>query len=440
MLKSLFLTLAALVGVYLMYQLCSPTRSDLSVSQQVQSDCIAVQTHPVIEDFVPHNAREVGKGLATIVQLDALGMRSAFDSIVQADSGKFNTGSLPPFRQAEPGRDEVNRYIDAVLEKANEAADRRFVRLDLQSVKRESSFDPKDRGLVDRYTINMFVQEKDSRRVHAAAYNISTTFIVKPSTFNAAGGDDGLQVVELYFVTDHFYKNPLVGGDNVYDRDFRLQNPYHLTQPFFTTDDKVLLSDDQQIGVLKDHHHDLRTPQYRCFEDGVGDSKATNAEECNGALGHWDKPVERDEECPFFRSNRNYVNRLGGVNPDGDFCEMPINAKRVGYRFVSVDPVHRPWCYNCRIGADGNPGTIGPCCEEQRNKQLYPNLVGPDYAFQGDQLERGQQWAELADRGLHWQTHPTKIRDIANSHQRQPVFNAIIGGGPGPMDASSVPN
>lgn len=382
------------------------------------SDCI-------LENFVPSNARDVGKGIATVVQLDELGLRAAFDAVIKDDAtaNALNVTTFQPFRPAEPSRTTVNDAIRVVLGRINKVADRRFVQLDLQSVKRESTYDPSDRALVDRYMINLFIQEKDERRVHAAAYNMSMTFLMKPNA-------NIIQTLELYFITNHFYNEPLVGGDNVYDRNFRLINKYNLSQPFHTTNDKVLESDDQQIALLKDHDHDLRTPQYRCFEDsndGVNMLAATSGDECNANVGYWDTPVKSNEECPYYRSNKNYVNRLGGVSPDGEFCEMPINSKRVGYRNTSADPMHKPYCYNCRIGADGNPGTIGPCCDEQQDKQLYPNLNGPDYAFAGDALERGQQWAELGDRGLHWQAAPTRVKDINDPYQRQPVFGAIIG-------------
>jgi hypothetical protein len=262
------------------------------------------------------------------------------------------------------------------------------------------------------------------------------TLIVKPAT-------RALVLKELYFITDHFYNRPLADGANPFDNFFRIKNPFHLQQPFFTTDDKVLPSDDQQIAMLRDHHKDLRTPQYRCFDANGEDAEATppsSQETCNLASGFWDKPVEVDEQCAFYKANKNFVNRLGGVHPDAQVCEVPKNMKRIGYRFTSSDPQHKPWCYNCNIGYNGDPGGIGPCCDEQRNKQLYPNLVSPDFAYPGDQLERGQHWQELAERGLHWQAHPTKIRDVTNPHQKQPVFNAIVGSGPGALDPQSYPN
>lgn len=386
---------------------------------------------PVRENFVPSNSREVGKGLATVVQMDSLAIQKTFQDIVDQDRGMFDVTKLPPMRHQAHTREQALQFIEDVLTRVNRRGDRRFHVLDVQSIRRESSFDPSDRGIIDRYTVNLFVQEKDERKVHAAAYDISMTFLVKPN-------QGKMQVTDLHFITDHFYKEPLVGGMNEFDNFFRIKNPFGLQQPFFTSEDKVLPDDADQIGLLKDHHKDMRAPRYRCF--GSIEDNVSNHDKCKATGGYWDKPVQRSEECPFYQGNKNFVNRLGGVHPDGQFCEMPVGTKRIGYRYISPDPAHKPWCYNCRIGADGNPGSAGPCCDEQLNKQLYPNLAGPDYMFPGDALERGQHWQELGERGLHWRQHPTNIRDVTNPRQKQPVFNAIIGPGPGKIDPESFPN
>ena len=112
---------------------------------------------------------------------------------------------------------------------------------------------------------------------------------------------------------------------------------------------------------------------------------------------------------------------------------MPVNTKTIGYRFISNDPQHKPMCYGCADGGVlGDIGGIGPCCEEQRNVELYPNLGGnPDYAFENDALFRGQHWKLLQERGINWRRHPTNIRDVTDPKQKQPVFNAFIGPGPG---------
>jgi hypothetical protein len=109
---------------------------------------------------------------------------------------------------------------------------------------------------------------------------------------------------------------------------------------------------------------------------------------------------------------------------------MPINTKTVGYRYASSDPRHKPWCYNCKDGVDG-PGTWGNCCDEQLDTELYSGLASPDYAYPGDELERYQNRDVLSQRGLSWQKFPTHTKNILNKNQRQPVFNAIVGQGPG---------
>lgn len=414
------------VAVFLLMKLNS-TGTQTTTSSLQQASCLPT----LQEHFVPSNAREVGKHVASMVEIDTLALKAAFKSVIDDSQGHFDVTKLPPFRHQAHTREQSLQYINDVLDKVNDVSGRNFYVLDVMSIRRESSFDPSDKGMVDRYTVNLFVQEKDKRKVHAAAYEISMTFIVKP--INAV-----IQIDKLYFISDHFYDKPLVDGINHFDNYFRIKNPFNLTQPFLTTDDKVLADDNSQIDLLKNHHRDLKTPGYRCF--GATKYNITNQSQCEEFGGYWDKPVNADDECPFYHANKNYVNRLGGVHPDGKFCEMPVGTKRVGYRYVSNDPAHKPWCYNCKIGADGNPGSAGPCCDEQYNKQLYPNLNGPDYMFPGDSLERGQHWQELGERGLHWRQHPTRIRDINNQRQKQPVFNAIIGSGPGKIDPESFPN
>ena len=183
---------------------------------------------------------------------------------------------------------------------------------------------------------------------------------------------------------------------------------------------------------MVNHHKDLRTPQYRCF-DGEGNESSKGSEtQCDTSEGYWDKPVTNDSECPFYRANKNYPNRLGGVNPNSQRCEMPLGTKTIGYRFISNDPIHKPLCYNCHEGMDGMPGSLGKCCQQQRNVELYPELGGnPDFAYPGDEIERGNNWKLLQQRGLNWRKHPTNIRDITNKKQKQPVFNSFIGPGPG---------
>jgi hypothetical protein len=379
----------------------------------------------ITEGFVPWNSAEVGKYQVSLVQLDQRSLEGLFSSLVEADRGKLDTNTLTEFRDQPHSQEQAKAYINHVLARINRKSDRMFHILDIQSTHKQSAIDSNTQQIVDKWTAELFIQEKDSRKVHAHAMNIRMEFLSQGTA---------VQIQKLHFITDYFYQRPLVDGDNIYDRNFRIKNPFSLTQPFFTSEDKILPSTNVSDSILTNIHKDLRKPEYRCFDGQGKDTKTKTEDLCNVSEGYWDTPVTNDSECPFFMANKQYPNRLGGVNPNGNRCEMPVGTKTIGYRFISNDPAHKPWCYNCHIGADGLPGSIGPCCEEQRNVELYPELGGnPDYAYPGDVLERGQNWQVLQERGLNWAQHPTNTHDITNPLQKQPVFNAFIGSGPGKM-------
>lgn len=389
-----------------------------------------------VEGFVPWNSQNVGKFQVSMVKADQLGLEQTFQRMVETDRGKIDVNTSGEFRKQPVIREQGRAFVNHILARINRETDRRFHILDIMTMHKEATFDVMDKKIINKYTTELFIQEKDKRKVSAHAMSIRMQFLVKDYT---------VQLLELRFITDSFYKRPLVDGYNpstkssIDSKDtfgteyFRIKNPFHLHQPFFTSEDKVLPPDNKHESILTNHHRDLVTPKYRCFE-GSGDETGKTKEECDLRDGYWDKPVTRDEECPFFMANKNYPNRLGGVDPNGNRCEMPIGTKRIGYRYVSADPAHKPWCANCRIGADGMVGSAGPCCDEQLNKDLYPNLVSPDYIFEGCSLERGQFWKELSERGLNWQRHPTSIRDVTNPSQKQPVFASFIGTGGGKID------
>jgi len=388
------------------------------------------------EGFVPWNSEKVGKHSISMARFGQAKLNKAFKSIISDDKGKIPTGNLTRFRNTPHSREQAKLHIDHVLNRINLKTDRKFHILDIQALSKDTAVDPTDGRIVDKYTCELFVQEKDYRNVHASAIDIRVVFLVTKGV---------MQIETLHFITDYFYQRPLVDGKDASKPDlFRIKNPFHLVQPFFTSEDKVLPNDGAGQEILRNHHRDLRSPQYRCFDehgaeqlvkDGIsGRGLGSHKYLCDTSGGYWDTPVKRDDECPFFRANKNYTNRLGGVDINSNRCEVPINTKRIGYRFISNDPVNKPWAYNCHIGADGSPGSWGPCADEQRDKSLYPNLVNPDIAYPGDELERYQHRHELAERGLNWQKHPTKIRDVTNPNQKQPVHNFFVGPGPGKID------
>ena len=106
--------------------------------------------------------------------------------------------------------------------------------------------------------------------------------------------------------------------------------------------------------------------------------------------GVWDRNCSNDSECPFYKSNKNYKNNFGGC-VDG-ICQLPVNMVSISPHFY--DETKKPLCYNCL-------GNSSDCCEEQKDKSKYPNLLSPDYAFLGDQNKRKTEQAQLLKRGLY---------------------------------------
>jgi len=117
---------------------------------------------------------------------------------------------------------------------------------------------------------------------------------------------------------------------------------------------------------------------FRCY----GDPRASSKEACNSnydALGNdrqvtteWDKPCTTNEECPFYRANKNYVNERGKCTSDGT-CELPVGVNRLSSRKYSTTFPYSPFCYSC-----DNP--LNPLCCVGQDK--------PDYAFPKDAGER----------------------------------------------------
>jgi hypothetical protein len=100
----------------------------------------------------------------------------------------------------------------------------------------------------------------------------------------------------------------------------------------------------------------------------------------NNVIGVWDKECRKDDECPFYKANKNYPNNFGGCISGK--CQMP-------YGLTQVSPFQyrnekNTVCYRCKDG-------LG-CCDEQKDKNKYPNLKSPDYKFEGDELLRLQYY------------------------------------------------
>jgi len=106
-------------------------------------------------------------------------------------------------------------------------------------------------------------------------------------------------------------------------------------------------------------------------------------------VGIYDKPCEKDDDCPFYKANKNYKNNFGGCK--NGKCELPTNMSPIGYRYFSNNPNNKPLCYNCNLGNKKYnliSTSVDDCCQEQFNENKFKNLKSPDYAFQNDVVPR----------------------------------------------------
>ena len=104
---------------------------------------------------------------------------------------------------------------------------------------------------------------------------------------------------------------------------------------------------------------------FKCFNnEGFNQATCESYNFEKKTKGVWDKPCENNNECPFYKKNKNYTNTRGGCK--NGYCEMPLNIKRLGFRYFSKD--QKPLCYNCNI-----KNCLGEecymCCDEQKNRK-----------------------------------------------------------------------
>ena len=155
---------------------------------------------------------------------------------------------------------------------------------------------------------------------------------------------------------------------------------------------------------------------YKCFtvskdgtikEDevrGVSPIACQSADPATGMVGVWDNPCKSDEECPFWRANKNYTNSFGGCQPNGR-CQLPagLDQYQVGFKKYHKAGVAKTECYNCpRDPLTGLPRFNCCAAQEAKSKSVGGGMVSPDYRFAGDGQIRNQPAVikELASRGL----------------------------------------
>lgn len=191
-------------------------------------------------------------------------------------------------------------------------------------------------------------------------------------------------------------------------------NDTHLSIHNFIDKNKditILKSNDETTKILnnRESQYDLDNylKHFQCINpnsltgvdfDSITQSDCTSYSHQYKCPGKWDIPCTNNNECPFYMANKNYTNKRGGCN--NGFCEMPVNVGSVGYHYMDKN---QPICYNCeKIGKNKNCIGIkcNQCCEEQKNRNLYPKLETPDFAFKDDYTPRIANIDQLKLRNL----------------------------------------
>ena len=203
-----------------------------------------------------------------------------------------------------------------------------------------------------------------------------------------------------YIGNNTFEKYLLLKSLNKYNTKFNINPLYTNRNNIFNENlDNLLLK--KKIDIEKEKN--FLNFSYSCF-GYEKDSKnpepvtifATDLNDCQNKIniigqskpsGVWDKPCIKDEECIFYKKNKNYKNSYGRcIN---NKCQLPLNMKNLGYHYYVNHKTAQPLCYNCNNKNEWLPFTILDfCCEEQKDKKKYPKLNGPDYAFENDTNNR----------------------------------------------------
>jgi hypothetical protein len=172
-------------------------------------------------------------------------------------------------------------------------------------------------------------------------------------------------------------------------------NTYRANKGYYVSDnEKGILKSKQELDELLNKRLKLEEEtNFRCygkFAINKGECEATydSFNKKQTSVGVWDRQCMNDYDCPFFGKNTNYPNTFGGCK--NGKCQMPVGVESISPRlFIKQE---RALCYNCKRGFR--------CCEEQKNKDKYPNLTSPDYKFENDAEARKNYSQLLKNKGL----------------------------------------
>jgi hypothetical protein len=182
----------------------------------------------------------------------------------------------------------------------------------------------------------------------------------------------------------------LTSGYNKNEQKYKNFNDFHKSETFINNHpDTILKIIEEQKEEYKLKNH------YACFNIENNDIiKYESKEMCESkfdnygkekTVGMYDTPCKKNEDCPFYKKNKNYKNEFGKCMKNG-FCQLPLHMNRLGYRYYMKN--EKPLCYNCNTSIYQYSTDLDFCCDEQLNKKKYSFLHSPDFAFSNDNLQR----------------------------------------------------
>jgi len=177
----------------------------------------------------------------------------------------------------------------------------------------------------------------------------------------------------------------------------RLEEYVMFPVPDGVSDKKIIWSTDYElqkdilVNLLDSKKKFIYDQSYQCVDAPYLPDQLT----CESFGKIWDRPCQRNTDCPFYKMNQNYTNDRGKCLSNG-MCEFPVNVMPRGFR--RFEPSSQPYCYNCT----GSPSLSYTCCEDQKKKSLpeYELMESPDYVFPNDVEDRYYAKDVLRSRGL----------------------------------------
>ena len=317
---------------------------------------------------------------------------------------------------------DVNKFNNFFITKLNEIFKYNIKTNELFNKIRKFKFHP---FYIYKYKINKYYKEKDYKIFTLTLQLFSEYSILSPQIYT-----------EVIFKNKDFTINKIyiIGYDTTADILIQSQNSNLKDPTMFNTinsfDNQGFIRNSNKY--LKQRKIDINEyklkNQYACFniDSNIWNKniknfiiRTNNKMDCEKSIswygkdkpyGVWDRECKSDSECSYYKANKNYDNVYGKCLSDG-YCQFPINTLNLGYHFTVDNDKYKEKCYNCDSKKWLPVTKLGQCCEEQKDKNKYPFLKSPDYAFKDDVQNRVNAKLNGKNIGLYKNYYSYPFRD-----------------------------